>query len=144
MPAFSKPVQPTSVEDIPRSSRKWTLHPKLASEDNVHPQAKAIKRQKLEAESNKVPAKLPASRSMSQVKPHGQKRYTEVEEDDDKDVIMNDNEKGQEIDKVEKEDHEDEESKSSQKDEELEEELEDVGSQEELDGNELGMLCPLF
>ena len=37
-PAFSKPVR-SSENNIPRSARKWTLNPKLTSEDNVHEDA---------------------------------------------------------------------------------------------------------
>jgi hypothetical protein len=142
MPAFSKPLQPTSTaaDSIPRSSRKRTLHPKLASEDNVHPQAHAIKRQKLasEADSKRNQAKLPARKSggsTSQVK-----GCVEVEDDsDDEDLIMNDEENG---DEEENENGSLPEDEGPEKNDESD--PEDDESQEELDRKNLGMLHPLL
>ena len=149
MPVFSKPVQPTSTANIPRSSRKRTLNPKLSTEDNVHPEA--TKRRKLEeakstskSSSNKNPARNLGGSTL-QVKSHGRKVHIE---DDDEDIIMNDNEDEEEEEK----DNEEEEEKNEEEndDDELQEENDeseledDVESQEELDRKELGMLHPPF
>jgi hypothetical protein len=165
MPVFSKPVQPTSTVDIPRSSRKRTLNPKLTTEDNVHPQANAIKRRKIQDDAgastsqsnkNKNSVKPPAkkSRGMSQAKSYGQKGY--IEDDEDSDIIMNDKDSDEEENEEELEVDDDEEEKDDNELQEDNDKLQegnesegnesedDVGSQEELDQKELGMLHPPF
>jgi hypothetical protein len=156
MPALKKPV-PTSTEDIPRSSRKRTLNPKLTTEDNVHPEANDIKRRKLEAgaslagsqsNSNKKTVKPPAkrnSRPKSQVKSRKQQPCIEVEDDDDEVMIINDEEeKHEEKDNNESQEDKDSDNSESQKEDVETESEEDVESQEELDRKELGMLHPPF
>ena len=158
MPVFSKPIQPTSTEDLPRSSRKRTLNPKLATEDNVHPQAKAIKWRKLEAgastsqsNSNKNSAKRPkpptkkSGGPTSHVKSHGQKEFT-IE--DDEDIIMHDKEDDEEDseeddgEKIEDEEEEKEDDDELQVDNDKSQDSDEDTESNDVDLKELGMLRP--
>ena len=72
---FSKPIQESDNEALPRNSRKHTLNPKLTSADNVNKDAAAIKRRKL---NEAIPSTSTATKPSS--------RQPSIEEVDDKDL----------------------------------------------------------